>query len=132
MRKYFITDDSGEEYEVQELEATEKPDFAETDVTIEDGFSETEILALKRLIPRVDDILTLVGESKGEEEVEEEAEEIVDVDETETEIEKEKEIKTKDSRYSFGALEPRKRAATDNAQEIEIAEAWSKRYGGRK
>lgn len=133
MRKYYVKDEDGERFEVEEL--TETPEKMHDD----DALTEDEISALKQLAAVAPKLIALVSETHDEDEDDEMHKKTETEDEDEEEIteevidtdEEEEKMTRRDSKKSFGAIEKKKKAkdSTDNAHEIEIA--WAKRYGGK-
>ena len=138
MKKYYIKDDDDQEYEVIETEVDETPEEVHDEGV--EALSEEDIAALKMLASIADKLAALVSEDEApaeepiEEEEFEEEDVVEDADEDEEFVEEKKEevIDTckKDSKSSFGALEKRTKA-NDEAIVDDVAEAWSKRYGGK-
>lgn len=140
--KFHITDENGEITEVEELEEEKKTEDEEPEIIL----STEEIIALKSLIPHIEDIKALlIKKEEKEEDIEdkdeEEKEEIEeDIDEEDDEIEEdndeeeiidtdeEREDKIHDSIGSIGKKNAHANDALD-AQE-EIVNAWAKRYNG--
>lgn len=151
-KKYFITDEDGEETVIEEVDSIDEPEEEELHDEVE-PLTEDEILALKRLAQVADKIIEklgtadackddefeeeeeLVDEEPEEEELldEEPEEEIVDTDEEE-EIEIKKEIPAKhDSKKSFGSIKKSVKKTEDSIEKsLDVESAWSKRYGGTK
>lgn len=148
-KKYFIKDEDGVKYEVEEMEETHDEEPLPEEVHDEGELSADELAALKSLAAVADKLVALVQEThdecKDEDEEdlddedecaelvdEDEEEKIIDTDEEEEEDDKKK---AKDSKSSVGSLEKKSvktNDAYDDAQ-LEIAEAWNARYnGGRK
>ena len=159
MKKYYITDEDGDSYEIEEVDAIENSEET-PDNNVEDDetrdFSSEEIVLLKKLLKCAPNIFKMFeGKeevSDEEEEIEEEEteevedcdgssdEEIYDSDEIEEEEEVEekvddsckKKMKT-DSKKSFGSIEKRNKISdSTDEHELDIAAAWAKRYGGNK
>lgn len=159
MKKYYITDEDGDSYEIEEVDAIENSEEA-PDNNVEDDetrdFSSEEIVLLKKLLKCAPNIFKMFeGKeevSDEEEEIEEEEteevedcdgssdEEIYDSDEIEEKEEVEekvddsckKKMKT-DSKKSFGSIEKRNKISdSTDEHELDIAAAWAKRYGGNK
>lgn len=95
-KKYRITDENGEQYEVEEVEEVKGVDedpIPEADIPAEaDALSPEEIAALKKLAAAADQLIALIGtqdacKDEGEEEIEEETieEDSEDIGEDETE-----------------------------------------------
>ena len=132
MKKFYVRDADGEEYEVEEINECHDDEIAEATET---ALTADEIAALKRLAGVADKILATLetsdettqdpDETLKDEDVEEE-EKMEDEEKTEEVIE----TKTRDSRRSFGAIEKRK-AVVDDSLNTDIDDAWAKRYGGR-
>lgn len=145
-KKFIVRDEDKNEFEVEEV--TEDV----TDETVEEptSLSKDEIDALKKLASISDKLVALVEIEKDEhankpesemlDEEEEEETEIVDEDEddetevvdTDEEIDKKEMIKRHDSKKSVGAITRKHKDSIADAHEIDIADAWSKRYGGNK
>ena len=127
MKKFFVRDADGEEYEVEEIKECHDDDVIEEISEIEEqpeALTNEEIAALKRLAAVADRLLSTVDTEDEEKDIadeevtEEKKEELVDT------------TKTRDSRKSFGAIEKRK-ATVDDSLNTDIDDAWAKRYGGR-
>lgn len=147
MRKYRVIDADGEEYEIEET-INEDACHDEDEEVIEkkEEFHDEpealpleadEIDALKRLAAVADKLIALLNTS--DEDMDEE--ELHDEDEEEIEAEEEEEVidtdeqpeeKIHDSKSSFGAIERKKKQVEDSSLRDEVADAWTKRYGGIK
>ena len=137
MKKFFVRDADGEEYEVEEIKECHDDDVIEEVSETEEqpeALTNEEIAALKRLAAVVDRLLSTVNaEDEDPEMIDDEDEEKDIADEEVTEEKKEEVVdttKTRDSRKSFGAIEKRK-ATVDDSLNTDIDDAWAKRYGGR-
>lgn len=140
MKKYRITDENGEQYEVEEVEEKAVDEEPIPEVHDEELLPE-EIAALKKLAAAADQLIALIDVEKEEHNVESfddedeiENDEDVEVEEKEEQLvdtDEEEKIKGKDSKRSFGAIE-RKRKSVDDSLTDEISNAWAKRYGGAK
>ena len=137
MKKFFVRDADGEEYEVEEIKECHDDDVIEEISETEEqpeALTNEEIAALKRLAAVADRLLsTLETEDEDPETLDDEDEEKDIGDEEVTEEKKEEVVdttKTRDSRKSFGAIEKRK-ATVDDSLNTDIDDAWAKRYGGR-
>lgn len=137
MKKFFVRDADGEEYEVEEIKECHDDDVIEEVSETEEqpeALTKEEIVALKRLAAVADRLLSTVNtEDKDPETLDDEDEEKDIGDEEVTEEKKEEVVdttKTRDSRKSFGAIEKRK-ATVDDSLNTDIDDAWAKRYGGR-
>ena len=112
MKKFYVRDADGEEYEVEEVEEG-------TNEVTEIALTADEIAALKKLAKVVDKLIATVETAEEEpvtdEEPEEKTEEVI-------------ETKTNDSMRSFGAIETKK--VVDEAIDNGVDDAWTKRYGG--
>lgn len=138
--KYRIKDGCGNAYEVEEVIDSEEVKTEDEDENeAEEKLTKDDISSLKRLASVADHLVTLVKDAKPEkEEVEDEEEEneekVVDSEEIEDEDEeevKDTKKKAKDSKESFGQIENHKTHLDDSYDaQLEIASAWSKRYGG--
>lgn len=137
MRRIYVKDEDGEEFDVREVEEIE-----ETEETGgEEELTGDEKKALKMLAGIADKLAEIVLKNEGEKE-EEEVEETKEIeDEDEEEVEAEEEVAEKeelvdtdrkacDSRRSFGSIEKKKKSSVDDSIEESVNEAWSKRYGG--
>ena len=138
MKKFFVRDADGEEYEVEEIKECHDDDVIEEVSETEEqpeALTNEEIAALKRLAAVADRLLSTVNtEDEDPEMIDDEDEEKDIADEEVTEEKKEEVVdttKTRDSRKSFGAIEKRK-ATVDDSLNTDIDDAWAKRYGGRK
>ena len=133
MRRIYVRDEDGEEYDVREVEEIEETE----DVGGEEELTGDEKKALKMLAGIADKLAEIVLKNEGEKE-EEETEEIEDEEEVEAEEEVEEENeelvdtdrKACDSRRSFGSIEKKKKSSVDDSIEESVNEAWAKRYGG--
>ena len=148
--KFRITDEFGEVTEVEEIKEETPTEDEEPEVIL----SKEEIIALKSLIPHIEEIKALFEEEKKEEveddeeekeivgeEVEEEIheddediEEEIDEDEDKEEVidtdeEEEEKDKIHDSIGAIGKQSARTNDAAFDAQE-DIATAWANRYNG--
>ena len=116
MKKFYVRDADGEEYEVEEVEEL---DEGKNEVT-ESALTADEIAALKKLAEVADRLIATVETAEEEpiadEEPEEETEEVI-------------ETKTNDSMRSFGAIERKK--VVDETIDNDVDDAWTKRYGGK-
>ena len=137
MKKFFVRDADGEEYEVEEIKECHDDDVIEEISETEEqpeALTNEEIAALKRLAAVADRLLSTVNtEDEDPEMIDDEDEEKDIADEEVTEEKKEEVVdttKTRDSRKSFGAIEKRK-ATVDDSLNTDIDDAWAKRYGGR-
>lgn len=150
MKKLYVRDEHGTEYEVEEIEKTEdEAPVEETEVKEEvkdESLTEEEIVALKKLASVADKLVEMCAtkdECKDEDEDKECEDEEPDVDvekdvdvSVEAEDEDEEEIeevidtdtKAHDSKKSFGAIERKSKTADSMNKELEIEDAWSKRY----
>ena len=119
MKKFYVRDADGEEYEVEEVEEVEELDEGKNEVT-EPALTADEIAALKKLAEVADKLIATVETAEEEpiadEEPEEKTEEVI-------------ETKTNDSMRSFGAIERKK--VVDEAIDNDVDDAWTKRYGGQ-
>ena len=116
MKKFYVRDADGEEYEVEEVEEL---DEGKNEVT-EPALTADEIAALKKLAEVADRLIatleTAEEEPIADEEPEENTEEVI-------------ETKTNDSMRSFGAIERKK--VVDETIDNDVDDAWTKRYGGK-
>lgn len=144
MKKYRVTDEDGNALTVEEFEtssADEEPEILDEDPVL----TSEEILALKGLAAVAEKLMGLIkttdeeeiseeeeeeDETISDEEEEEEEEEIIDTDEDTVEEEIVKKT-SHDSKKGFGSIE-KKTVTKDSAldHELEVAQAWAKRYGG--
>ena len=146
-KKYFITDEDGEETVIEEVDSIDEPEEELHDEV--EPLTEDEILALKRLAQVADKIIEKLGtadackddEFEEEEELvdeEPEEEELLDEEpEAEEEVidtdEEEEEIPAKhDSKKSFGSIKKTVKKTEDSIEKsLDVESAWSKRYGGK-
>lgn len=135
-KKFIIKDEEGQQFEVTETdEELPEESFEESEMHDDESFTSDEIAALKELAKRSADLLKLLAvEEEEHEAVGDEDEEDLDIDDEDVD-KKEEVIETKstDSRKSVGSIE--KTRAKDSAnfdKEIEIANAWSKRFNKSK
>lgn len=126
-----------EEYEIEEVPDSE--DLTEIEEIHDDAIlTEEEIASLKQLAAVAGELMSLLHSEKEEpahDKDEDEDEEIEEVHDEE-EIEEEKVIDTEekvcgDSRKSFGSIERKSPNTTALDSELEVANAWAKRYGGK-
>ena len=137
MKKFFVRDADGEEYEVEEIKECHDDDVIEEVSETEEqpeALTKEEILALKRLAAVADRLLSTVKAEDEDPETLDDEDEEKDIGDEEVTEEKKEEVvdttKTRDSRKSFGAIEKRK-ATVDDSLNTDIDDAWAKRYGGR-
>lgn len=127
--KYFVTDEDGKQYEIQEQDEVITHNAEETHDEAP-ALTDEEIAALKSLAAIADKLSALVSnETTDEDEItdEDENEEVVDTDEeTDKELAK---AGACDSRKSFGAKEKRMSSKVDDSIEKNerISQAWAKR-----
>lgn len=155
MKKYYITDEDGDSYEIEEVDAIENSEET-SDNNVEDDetkdFSSEEIVLIKKLLKCAPNIFKMFEgkeEVSDEEEIDEEEvenddvsseEEIYDSEEIEEEEKEEEKFEDsckkkmkKDSKKSFGSIEKRNKVSdSTDEHELDIAAAWAKRYGGNK
>lgn len=146
MKKYFIKDEDGMEYKVEEVEETHDEETLPQEDGCKDelGLSDDEIAALKSLAAVADKLVAMVQDVH-DEDVEEESSDIVDEDEDkeeeklidtdEEEDDDDDKKKAHDSKASVGSIEKKKSTkATDSYDDaqLEIAKAWNARYNGGK
>ena len=135
MKKFFVTDEDGAQFEVKEVDETVEPTVEKVDEekdAIE--LTEEEIVALKRLAAVTDKLIDLLSTEEKEhaatsdeeeitdEDCDEDDEKVVDTDEEESKMKK-------DSKSSFGSIEKRKPKIDDSIEDA-VSAAWAKRYGG--
>ena len=137
MKKFFVRDADGEEYEVEEIKECHGNDVIEEISETEEqpeALTKEEIAALKRLAAVADRLLSTVNTEDEDPETLDDEDEEKDIGDEEVTEEKKEEVvdttKTRDSRKSFGAIEKRK-ATVDDSLNTDIDDAWAKRYGGR-
>lgn len=137
MKKFFVRDADGEEYEVEEIKECHDDDVIEEISETEEqpeALTNEEIVALKRLAAVADRLLSTVKAEDEDPETLDDEDEEKDIGDEEITEEKKEEVvdttKTRDSRKSFGAIEKRK-ATVDDSLNTDIDDAWAKRYGGR-
>lgn len=137
MKKFFVRDADGEEYEVEEIKECHDDDVIEEVSETEEqpeALTKEEIVALKRLAAVADRLLSTVNTEDEDPETLDDEDEEKDIGDEEVTEEKKEEVvdttKTRDSRKSFGAIEKRK-ATVDDSLNTDIDDAWAKRYGGR-
>ena len=135
MKKFRITDEDGAKYEVEEIEEEVVDEDVEVDPEAgepsgNEALTPDEIASLKQLAAAAPAILALLD--NGEEPIEnEEDDEEVEIDEVEEEVIDSETTKAKDSKKSYGSIEKRNQVKDSIDAEEEIANAWSKRYGGK-
>lgn len=137
MKKFFVRDADGEEYEVEEIKECHDDDVIEEVSETEEqpeALTNEEIAALKRLAAVADRLLSMAKAEDEDPETLDDEDEEKDIGDEEVTEEKKEEVvdttKTRDSRKSFGAIEKRK-ATVDDSLNTDIDDAWAKRYGGR-
>ena len=137
MKKFFVRDADGEEYEAEEIKECHDDDVIEEVSETEEqpeALTNEEIAALKRLAAVTDRLLSTVNTEDEDPETLGDEDEEKDIGDEEVTEEKKEEVvdttKTRDSRKSFGAIEKRK-ATVDDSLNTDIDNAWAKRYGGR-
>ena len=137
MKKFFVRDADGEEYEVEEIKECHDDDVIEEISETEEqpeALTNEEIAALKRLAAVADRLLSTVKAEDEDPETLDDEDEEKDIGDEEVTEEKKEEVvdttKTRDSRKSFGAIEKSK-ATVDDSLNTDIDDAWAKRYGGR-
>lgn len=133
-KKFVIKDEEGQQFEITETdeelpeEPSDKPAMHD-----DESFTADEVAALKELAKRSADLIKLLGvEEEEHKDVGDEDETDVNDDDTEK---KEEVIETKsaDSKKSVGSIEKIKSKDSLNFdREIEIADAWSKRFNKSK
>lgn len=137
MKKFIVRDEDNKEFEVEEMEEVKTDDVDTTEKDEEPAsLSETEIDALKKLASVSDKLIALIAhdeesgaldddDDKDDDEDDKDDEEIIDTDE-------DKKLRN-DSVKSIGAIEKTKsKDSLADDHEIEVANAWAKRYGGNK
>ena len=133
-KKFIIKDEEGQQFEVTETdEELPEESSEESEMHDDESFTSDEIAALKELAKRSADLLKLLAVEEDEHEAVGDEDDL-DVDDEDVD-EKEEVIETKstDSKKSVGSIE--KTRAKDSAnfnKEIEIANAWSKRFNKSK
>ena len=152
-KKFIIKDEDGKQFEITE-ETTDEEVKTETEdeevkpeVKDDEGLTPDEIAALKELAKHSGDLIKLLEVEKKEHEAtsDEDIDETVDSDEemidsdeetkdcdmTEDEDETVIETKAGDSKKSVGSIAKKTKTVSDSLdnREMEIADAWSKRYG---
>lgn len=138
-KTFIIKDEDGKKFEITEETVDEMPEekdkAAEPEVKDDEGLTVEEIAALKELAAHSADLIKLLEVEKKEHEAVSEEDEEPDVLDEETcdEEEKEEEVietKTGDSKKSVGSIEKRKAkdSILNEDRELEIADAWSKRF----
>ena len=138
-KKFIIKDEEGQQFEVTETdeELPEEPS-KESMVHDDESLTPDEIAALKELAKRSADLIKLLAVEEKEHEAvgdEDEGSDESDINDEDVDKKEEEVIETKstDSKKSVGSIEKTK--ANDSAnfdKEIEIADAWSKRFNKSK
>lgn len=134
-KKFIIKDEEGQQFEITETdEELDEESSEESEMHDDESFTSDEIAALKELARRSTDLLKLLAVEEEEHEAVGDEDEDLDIDDEDVD-KKEEVIETKstDSRKSVGSIE--KTRAKDSAnfdKEIEIANAWSKRFNKSK
>ena len=140
MKKFRITDEDGAKYEVEEIEEEVVDEDVEVDPEAgepsgNEALTPDEIASLKQLAAAAPAILALLDNGEEPIENEEDDEEVetdeVEEDEMEEEVIDSETTKAKDSKKSYGSIEKRNQVKDSIDAEEEIANAWSKRYGGK-
>lgn len=125
-KKFYVKDEDGEEYEVEKVSE-------EKEVKDEMALTDEEIAALKKLASIADKLMTLASDEMHDEEPEEKEEEKDDEDEeiVDTDSCSDKE-KLHDSRKSAASIINKNIKNKDSVadSQLDIADAWAKRYGG--
>lgn len=133
-KKFIIKDEEGQQFEVTETdEELPEESSEETEMHDDESFTSDEIAALKELARRSADLLKLLAVEEEEHEAVGDEDDL-DIDDEDVD-EKEEVIETKstDSRKSVGSIEKtRAKDSTNFNKEIEIANAWSKRFNKSK
>lgn len=139
--KFYVKDECGENYVVEEVEEEVHDDEFEPEKE-KPSLTDDEILALKKLALSTDKLLALLADIKDEDADKDDDEgmdpkEVMDEDsekDDEDEDEEKEDKKVKDSKSSFGSLEKQKKVVKNSSidRDTAIADAWSKRYGGAK
>lgn len=137
MKRYRITDEDNEEYLVEEQDedtSTKEVNQSKDEDTV---LTPEEIASLKQLAAKATEILKLL-DVEASEHANDEDETGLDeenlADENIEEKRNEQVVDTencKDSKHSFGANQKRKAYDSTIDKDIEIADAWKKRYGGK-
>ena len=153
-KKFIIKDEDGKQFEIteettdEEVKTETEDEEVEPEVKDDEGLTPDEIAALKELAKYSGDLIKLLEVEKKEHEAtsDEDIDETIDSDEdivdsdeeetkecdmTEDEDETVIETKTGDSKKSVGSIAKKTKTVSDSLdnREIEIADAWSKRYG---
>lgn len=133
-KKFVIKDEEGQQFEITETdEELPEESSKEPKMHDEESFTADEVAALKELAKRSADLIKLLEvEEEEHKDVGDEDETNVNDDDTEK---KEEVIETKsaDSKKSVGSIEKIKSKDSLNFdREIEIADAWSKRFNKSK
>lgn len=152
-KKFIIKDEDGKQFEIteettdEEVKTETEDEEVESEVKDDEGLTPDEIAALKELAKYSGDLIKLLEVEKKEHEAtsDEDTDETVDSDEdivdsdeeetkecdmTEDEDETVIETKTGDSKKSVGSIAKKTKTVSDSLdREMEIADAWSKRYG---
>ena len=153
-KKFIIKDEDGKQFEIteettdEEVKTETEDEEVEPEVKDDEGLTPDEIAALKELAKYSGDLIKLLEVEKKEHEAtsDEDIDETIDSDEdivdsdeeetnncdmTEDEDETVIETKTGDSKKSVGSIAKKTKTVSDSLdnREMEIADAWSKRYG---
>lgn len=138
--KFYIKDEDGKEYEVEEV--AEKTTDEETLPPVEEkttdedvnALTADEITALKSLAANADRIIALLDTEEAEHEATEDEEPVIedeDEDETIVDTDEEMENTCHDSKRSVGAIEKGKVLNDSIEVQDSIAAAWAKRYSNK-
>ena len=146
MKKFIVRDEDNKEFSVEELDecstaATENDDGASESAAL----SEDEIGALKKLAAVADKLVALATD-EGSSELDDEDKDkdkdkdddddtdVVDTDEDADEGDEDDKKLRNDSKVAVGAIEKKTKTndSLNDSQELDIASAWAKRYGGNK
>ena len=126
-KKFIIKDEDGKQFEIteettdEEVKTETEDEEVESEVEDDEGLTPDEIAALKELAKYSGDLIKLLEVEKKEHEATSDE----DIDETVIET------KTGDSKKSVGSIAKKTKTVSDSLdnREMEIADAWSKRYG---
>lgn len=132
-KKYYVTDESGDKYTVEEeldevTKDEDEPDMDPVPTSDEAALTDDEIVALKKLAAVAEKLLAKVEPEVTDEDNDDE--EVLDEDEEILDTEEDIEVKATDSKKSFGAISSKKKAKDSMNDAISIEDAWQKRYGG--
>ena len=136
--KFYIKDEDGDEFEVEEVIAKKSEEDEDIDTMTNDDndiyeLTSEEITALKSLAAVAKDLIALVktdSDTTNNEDIDEDIDDDIDKEEViETDEDTTNMKKVGDAKKSIGRIE-RKQKRVDDSLEDEVSIAWAKRYNG--